>query len=45
MGMLEETLVDSRGCMEDLVLAKEIKREGCCYNFVMQAHMHRHHMV
>ena len=28
--MLAETLIDFRGLTEDLVLAKEIKREGCC---------------
>ena len=27
---LEETLMNFRGFTEDLVLAKEIKREGCC---------------
>ena len=28
--MLAETLIDFRGLMEDLALAKEIKRERCC---------------
>ena len=36
MGMSEETLIDSWRFMEDLVLAKEIKREGCYQKFVMQ---------
>ena len=30
MNILAETLMDFRGLMEDLALAKEIKREGCC---------------
>ena len=30
MDMSGETLMDSRGFTEDLVLASEIKREGCC---------------
>ena len=34
MDMLAETLMDFRGFVDNLALAKEIKRDGCYYNFM-----------
>ena len=36
MDMVAETLMGFRGIMEGLALAREIKRIGCYYDFVIQ---------
>ena len=38
-GHVRQTFMVSRGFTEDLALVKEIKREGCCYNFSDAKHL------